>query len=81
MVERDASIRKKALEHYGAKCMGCEFLPKTSNQLDVHHKDPIADGVRKTKITDLAVLCANCHRLAHSRKPPLTIEEIRLNSI
>ena len=81
MAERDASIRKKALEHYGAKCMGCEFLPRTSNQLDVHHKDPIAEGARKTKITDLAVLCANCHRLAHSRKPPLSIEEIRLNSI
>lgn len=65
--ERDPALRNAALRKYGAKCMGkdCTFEIKHSSQLEVHHLDPIAEGVRKTKLNDLVVLCANCHRLAH----------------
>jgi predicted HNH restriction endonuclease len=40
---------------------------------------PLADGgERVTKIqTDVAVLCANCHRLAHSASPPLPLGVLR----
>ena len=38
---------------------------KSDRLLDVHHKHPIAEGVRRTTLNDLTVLCANCHRLAH----------------
>ena len=43
----------------------CTNQIKHSTQLDVHHLDPIAEGVRETTLADLVVLCANCHRLAH----------------
>ncbi|MGB7649728.1 MAG: DEAD/DEAH box helicase [Gallionella sp.] len=64
--ERDPAVRRHALKHYGCKCMACEQV-FIAELLDVHHKDPIADGVRKTKLDDLMVLCANCHRLEHVR--------------
>lgn len=64
--ERDPAVRQAALKHYGRKCMACGFVPKIDAQLDVHHLNPIAKGQRRTKIEDVVVLCANCHRLAHS---------------
>lgn len=74
--ERDPAIRQAALKHYGRKCMGCGFWPKVDAQLDVHHLDPIAEGQRGTKIKDVVVLCANCHRLAHSTRPPLSLVDL-----
>jgi 5-methylcytosine-specific restriction protein A len=31
----------------------------------------------KTKLDDLALLCANCHRMAHRNRVPFTIGELR----
>jgi 5-methylcytosine-specific restriction protein A len=39
---------------------------------DVHHKDPLAEGVRITTLEDFALLCPTCHRVEHIR--------LRLNS-
>lgn len=69
--ERDPSVRKAALTHHGKTCMACGFAPKVDMQLEVHHLKPIAEGERLTSLADVAVLCANCHRLAHSEEPPL----------
>jgi Rad3-related DNA helicase len=78
-IERDPSVRVKALKHFGHECMSCGFKPKVVSQLDVHHLFPLRDGgERLTGIEDLAVLCANCHRLAHSTNPPLTVEAMKL---
>ena len=57
--------------------MAWGLTPRVEAQLDVHHLDPIAEGVRQTQLQDLAVLCANCHRLAHSRQPPIGLDELR----
>lgn len=76
--ERHPAVRRAALRHYGSKCMVCDFVPRVESQLDVHHRDPIAEGARETTLPDLAVLCANCHRLAHSVAPPMPIESLRL---
>jgi len=75
--ERNSSVRKNALQHYGMKCMSCGFLPRDSRQLDVHHLHPLSEGERRTSLDDLAVLCANCHRLAHSVSPPIPIPELK----
>ena len=77
-LERDPSVRKEALKRYGHQCMCCGFRPKVISQLDVHHLFPLSDGgERLTSISDVAVLCANCHRLAHSTVPPLGIEAMK----
>ena len=71
-IERDPSLRQNALRHYGKVCMVCGFVPRVDSQLDVHHLHPLADGgERYTGLTDLAVLGANCHRLAHTTTPPI----------
>lgn len=58
--------------------MACDFAPKVISQLDVHHLNQLANGgERLTQIQDVVVLCANCHRLAHSTNPPLTVEAIK----
>jgi predicted HNH restriction endonuclease len=76
--ERDPAVRRKALQHFGRKCMVCDFSPRVDSQLDVHHLFPISGGAeRVTKIEDVAVLCANRHRLAHSASPSLSIEQLR----
>lgn len=77
--ERDPAVRRAALRHYGMKCMACGFTPRVESQLDVHHLDPIAEGERKTRLEDVVVVCANCHRLAHSETPPLGLAELRAN--
>jgi 5-methylcytosine-specific restriction protein A len=47
--------------------------------IECHHKKPVTelgDG-HKTKIEDLALLCSNCHRMIHTRRPWLTVEELK----
>ncbi len=57
-------------------CDDCEFdpqnvadIPAASRRscLDVHHKHPLAEGVRLTTLEDFALLCPTCHRLEHVR--------------
>jgi len=76
--ERLSNLRQKRLD-----CMyeleGCYFCeccerrsPDSENPcsiLEVHHIVPLSEtvGVRRTTLDDLAVLCANCHRLIHAQ--------------
>jgi 5-methylcytosine-specific restriction protein A len=48
--------------------------------IEVHHTMPFHAMVAGTKIklADLALLCANCHRMAHRQRLPLTLDAIRL---
>ena len=75
--ERDPALRQAALRRYGKNCMACDFVPVVTAQIDVHHLDPIAEGERQTRLSDVAVLCARCHRLAHSARPPLALDKLR----
>lgn len=63
--ERDPGLRKAALKHYGAKCQHPACAVNQVHQLDVHHIDPVSEGVRRTTLKDVTVLCANHHRQAH----------------
>jgi len=57
-------------------CDDCKFDPgalfdhpkyNPRSLLDVHHKDPLAEGRRYTHFNDLALLCPTCHRREHVR--------------
>lgn len=87
--ERDRKLsekKKTAARTLGAlSCEACGFdFEKTYgdlglNFIEVHHTKPVhslAAGT-KTKLDDLALLCSNCHRMAHRKRTPLTLEEIR----
>ena len=47
---------------------------------ECHHTVPVSelDPGQKTKLSDLAILCANCHRLIHRRRPWLTLDELKV---
>jgi 5-methylcytosine-specific restriction protein A len=57
-------------------CDDCAFDPrdlavelgvKPRGFLDVHHKNPLDEGVRYTTVADFALLCPTCHRIEHTR--------------
>jgi hypothetical protein len=47
--------------------------------IEAHHRTPVhkLDGVRKTKASELALVCSNCHRMLHRANPQLTVEELK----
>lgn len=47
--------------------------------IECHHTQPLhtLDAKGKTKLSDLALLCANCHRMVHAKRPWLTIEQLQ----
>jgi 5-methylcytosine-specific restriction protein A len=88
--ERDpkASAKKKAavLQEKGKlQCEACGFdFAVTYGQLGIgfaecHHRLPLASlGSRTgTRLGDLAILCANCHRMIHKTRPLMSVEEFK----
>ena len=74
--ERDPRLRKRLLSSRQSNaaliCEMCGTLPLTSNpllldaQFEVHHVNLLSkSGERNTRLSELALLCANCHRLLH----------------
>ena len=85
-VERDNTLRERAIATHGLGCQVCGFNFERrygefgAGYVEVHHMVPLADyGVRTTDpATDLSVLCANCHRMIHrTRGVCLTLDELR----
>ncbi|RXT54868.1 hypothetical protein B6S44_14805 [Bosea sp. Tri-44] len=67
-------------------CEACEFDFSTVygelgfGFIEVHHRKPVASlqpGDR-TKLEDLALVCANCHRMLHRRSALLSVEDLRM---
>jgi hypothetical protein len=63
--------------HGALHCEVCALSEKTpypaefgSRIFEVHHISPLAEaqGPQKTKLSDLALVCANCHRAIHATK-------------
>lgn len=89
--ERDRSFAVRAKGYYKRKnggrlwCVACDLKPESlyddrgERCIEAHHKIPILelqpDSI--TSIDDMAMVCASCHRVIHSRTPCLTIDEVR----
>jgi 5-methylcytosine-specific restriction protein A len=58
---------------------GVRYGERGDGFIECHHTKPVASlgNGGKTHIDDLALVCANCHRVIHRGKPWLTIEEVR----
>jgi 5-methylcytosine-specific restriction enzyme A len=83
---RNPTLVAQAKKRYGLVCRACHFNFEAyygklgSGYIECHHIDPLSgrDGRSKpTTIADVTVLCANCHRMVHSRTPCLTLEELK----
>ncbi|MFD5831276.1 HNH endonuclease [Lentzea sp. NPDC060358] len=87
--ERDPKLRAKKIEaalaeHSCLACEVCEFDfervygDRGKRYAEVHHKTPLhVSGPTSTRLRDLAVLCANCHRMIHRGTRWLTPDELR----
>jgi hypothetical protein len=83
---RNAGLRLAALQRAGGVCEGCgvDFARKHGGLgkhcLVVHHKKQLkdTDQPRETKLSDLAVVCANCHMMIHvNREKALTLSQLK----
>ncbi len=83
---RSQRLRRQALAQANGVCCVCrrDFSQLLSGRgvrvLQVHHRKQLSstDCPQRTTISDLAVVCANCHMLLHlDRAKPLKVEELR----
>ncbi len=91
--ERDPKLvrekRKAAAAAGSLACEVCGFdFEEAYGQLgagyiEVHHTKPVHTLIpgTKTKLADLALLCANCHRMAHRKRTPVPIIELKEASL
>ena len=76
--------KKDALLKHGrliCECCGFDFQnfygEPGRDFCEVHHTKPLADvGKRMTALHDLAIVCSNCHRIIHRKKPMITIGQL-----
>lgn len=50
-----------------------------SDYCEIHHLLPLSEVKRttRTRMEDLAILCANCHRVVHLKNPPYTLNQVK----
>lgn len=88
--ERDKGFAARAKKFYrnknGAKllceCCGMDpvalYGPNGERCMEAHHKVPIEelqpDSI--TRVEEMTIVCASCHRVIHSQKPCFPVEEL-----
>lgn len=88
--ERNQAVIKSAKEAFKQKygklyCQVCGFDFQIkygdigSDFIEGHHTVPISElkGEVKTKVKDVALVCSNCHRMLHRRRPWLKMDELK----
>lgn len=88
--ERNSQVirlaKKQYFEKYGK--LFCEICDFNFNEvygnvgagyIEAHHTKPISEMKKDdiTRIEDIALVCANCHRMIHRKQPWLSIKELR----
>lgn len=89
-LERDQSIVKAAKRERVKKvgelrCDVCQFSfterygELGAGYIEAHHTVPVSSirGKHKTRLSDIALVCSNCHRMLHRSRPMKSIIELR----
>lgn len=95
--ERGSNLSKsKKLQDYAENqgqliCGSCGISSKALHSdpevglkaFEAHHTKPLArsKGERITSLRDLTIVCANCHRMIHSKWPPFTVGNLHQHKI
>lgn len=76
--------RKKSASNYNCEVCGFNFAKKYGTIgrefIIAHHTKPLAEAERviHTRLSDIVLLCSNCHNMAHKRRPrPYAVKELR----
>jgi len=87
--ERDPKLREAKIKQVrqSGRGLGCEvcgfdfeatYGDRGSGYVECHHIVPLhVTGRRTVRLVDLVLICANCHRMIHRRRPWLRPEELR----
>jgi hypothetical protein len=88
---RNPQLIAAAKQHYGFECQACgfDFAAKYgelgNGYIEDHHLDPLSERPElewtdelQTSVDKVTVLCANCHRMIHRRKPTLSLDELKI---
>jgi 5-methylcytosine-specific restriction protein A len=88
--ERNRDLVKKAKDKRKKeagllKCDVCQFnfFEKYgdigADYIECHHTKPVSEleDSNKTQLKDIALVCANCHRMLHRKRPWLSIEQLK----
>ena len=89
--ERDSSIvgRKKQRaqsRHKSLSCEGCNFDfeefygERGRGFIECHHTKPLSElspHGEAIKLSDLSLLCSNCHRMVHKSRPWLSVSQLQ----
>lgn len=88
--ERNAAlvqlVKSRALARFGRlACQACGFDfsrkygPLGHGFIEAHHTRPLAELSKPTKMRpeDMALVCSNCHRMLHRRRPWLRMAQLR----
>lgn len=77
-------VRNKKRLAASLACEICTFSfsrygSAASDYCEVYHLLSLSEveETTQTRMEDLAILCANCHRVVHLRNPPYTLNEVR----
>jgi len=78
-------VRNKKRQAVSLDCEVCGFSfsraygSAACDYCEAHHLLQLSEveNTTKTRMEDLAILCANCHRVVHLRNPPYTLNEVR----
>lgn len=85
--ERDPKLVREKRKAAAAGSLVCEvcwfdfeavYGKLGAGYIEVHHTKPLhtLKPGTKTKLADLALLCANCYRMAHTKRTPLSINAL-----
>ncbi len=59
----------------------CRIYGKLGDDfIEGHHTSPLAyrEGKTETSVSDIALVCSNCHRMLHRRRPWLNIDQLQV---
>jgi hypothetical protein len=86
---RNRRLTERARALHGTKCIACKFDFEKEygdvgrGYIECHHLDPLSERSDRfwtddmvTNVHRVAMVCANCHRMIHRRRPAYTLEDI-----
>ena len=84
LVERRKQGSMRAAGKLACEACGFDFRETYGSRgegyIEAHHTKPVhtlAEDGGTTKLEDLALVCANCHRMIHAARPWLTVAELK----
>ena len=87
---RNPGLVKAAKHLHGYRCQVCDFDFEQRygdvgwHYIECHHLNPLSERPEEeqldgatTDLSEVAVVCANCHRMLHRRRPALGVDELK----